>query len=71
MAKTTSTQQILELVKRRPGMTEVEIAKELYGRDAVQQNVNPDCRALVSLGLVERRGVGGRGDPYVYYPRRS
>lgn len=60
--------QILELVKRRPGMTELEIAKELFGGTAVQQNVNADCRLLVTLGLVERKGVGGRGDPYTYRP---
>jgi predicted transcriptional regulator len=58
--------KVLELICKRPGMTEREIAKALYGKDAVQQMVNPDCRMLVSLGLVERGGVGGPGDPYVY-----
>ena len=67
MPKPAATQRILDPVKRRPGMTELEIARELYGASAVQQNVNPECRMLVSLGLLERRGVGGPGDPFTYH----
>lgn len=58
--------RLLDLIERRPGMTELEIARELFGASAVQQSVNPDCRLLLGLGLVERLGVGGRGDPYTY-----
>lgn len=63
------TKRILSLVEARPGLTELEIAKALYGPSAVQQNVNKECRMLVELGLVERSGVGGPGNPYTY--RRS
>ena len=58
--------KVLELIRKKPGMTGREIAEALYGKHAPQQRVNPDCRMLVSLGLVERGGVGGPGDPYVY-----
>ena len=58
--------RLLDLIERRPGMTELEMARELFGASAVQQSVNSDCRLLVSLGLVERMGVGGRGDPFTY-----
>ena len=58
--------QILELVRSRPGITELEIAKAIYGPSAVQQQVNPDCRLLVRRGLLERWGQGGRSDPYTY-----
>lgn len=58
--------RVLNVITRRPGLTELEIAKALYGRDAVQQQVNADCRMLVELGTIERLGVGGRGDPYTY-----
>ncbi len=58
--------RLLDLIERRPGMTELEIARELFGPNAIQQSVNPDCRLLVSLGLVERVGVGGPGDPFTY-----
>lgn len=63
--------KIIELVSRRPGMTELEIAKAIHGPVAVQQQVNQNCRLLVGRGLIERRGAGGRGDPYVYYPAQS
>lgn len=58
--------RLLDLIEQKPGMAELEIARTLFGRNAVQQSVNPDCRLLVSLGLVERCGVGGPGDPYTY-----
>ena len=61
---TNATDRVLDIVKRRPGMTELEIAKAMYGPSAVQQNVNQECRLLIKLGLVDRLGVGGRGDPY-------
>jgi hypothetical protein len=61
-------QQVLEAVRRRPGMTELEIAKGIFGPAAVQPQVNPHCRKLLERGLVERKGGGGPGDPYVYYP---
>jgi hypothetical protein len=58
--------RLLDLIESRPGMTELEMARELFGASAVQQSVNSDCGLLVGLGLVERRGVGGRGDPFTY-----
>lgn len=65
----TLATRILDLVKRRPGMTELEIAKAIYGPTAVQPQVNQDCRLLVSSGALERRGSGGRADPYVYHTK--
>lgn len=58
--------RLLDLIERRPGMTELEMARELFGASAVQQSINPDCRLLVNLGLVERIGVGGPGDPFTH-----
>lgn len=63
--------KIVELVRRRPGMTELEIAKAIHGPSAVQQHINQDCRILVVRGFIQRRGAGGRADPYVYYPTQS
>lgn len=63
--------KILEIVRRRPGMTELEIAKKIYGPSALQPQVNPHCRRLLESGLVERRGSGGVGDPFIYYPVRD
>ena len=67
-ASSATGQQILEFVQKRPGMTELEIAKQMYGPTAVQQQVNQQCRSLLKDGLLERRGRGGVSDPFVYYP---
>lgn len=66
--KSNLSERILDLVKRRPGMTELDIAKAIYGPNAVQPQVNQDCRLLVGKRLMHRRGAGGRADPYVYHP---
>jgi hypothetical protein len=60
------TSRVLDLVKQRSAMTELEIAKAIYGPSGVQQQVNPHCRALVKSGKIERRGSGGSSDPYTY-----
>lgn len=65
------SRKITELVKRRPGMTELEIARAIYGPSAVQQQVNQQCRALVRAGVMERRGGGGATDPFTYGPCRA
>ena len=65
---TRVSDRLLNIVGKRPGLTELELARAIFGPSAVQQHVNKDCRSLSELGLLERRGVGVRGDPYVYYP---
>jgi hypothetical protein len=57
------------LIEHGPGRTELELAKAIHGEAGVQQNVNQDCEALARTGRVERRGVGGLGQPYRYYPK--
>jgi hypothetical protein len=50
-------------VSRRPGLTELALAKSLFGR-----MVNSTCRHLFRDGRVERHGTGGPGHPFAYYP---
>jgi len=69
--RNTKSASVVDIVRRRPGMTELEIAKAIYGPRAVQQQVNAECRRLVNLGLVERRGLGGAGDPFTYRSRKK
>ena len=64
-------ERILDCVKRRPGMTELEIAKAVHGSGAVQQQVNQDCRLLVQKGLIIRQGGGGRADPFTYRAKEA
>lgn len=58
--------RIIELVRERPDITELAIAKAIYGPKAVQQKVNQQCRSLAQLGMLIRRGRGGVSDPFVY-----
>ena len=59
--------RLLSLIRERPGQTELELAQSILGADAYQQRVNGDCRLLLNPGLVERRGEGGRHDPFRYH----
>lgn len=59
------------LVFRSPGVTEAELAKELFGNRAYQQRVNSTCRRLIQQGRVMRHGNGGPGDPFTYHPGLS
>jgi hypothetical protein len=58
------------LVSRRPDLTELALAKFLFGRTGYQQQVNSTCRHLFREGPVERHRTGGPGHPFTYYPRR-
>jgi hypothetical protein len=55
------------LVSHRPGLTELALAKSLFGHVGYQQRVNSTCRHLFREGRVERRGTGGPGHPFTYY----
>jgi hypothetical protein len=55
------------LVSRRPGLTELALAKSLFGRMGYQQRVNSTCRHLFREGRVELHGTGGPGHPFTYY----
>ena len=59
------------LVSCRPGLTELALAKSLFGRMGYQQRVNSTCRHLFREGRVERHGTGGPGHPFTYYPGQS
>lgn len=60
--------QLLRLIQRHSGKTEMELATLIFGPKAYQQRVNSDCHLLISRGLVERRGMGGPSDPFRYFP---
>jgi hypothetical protein len=57
-----------QLVWRRPGLTELALAKSMFGRMGYQQRVNSTCRRLFREGRIERHGSGGPGHPFTYYP---
>ena len=61
----TVADRILDLVRRRPHVTERELAELLFD-EAYQQRVNSTCRRLLAAGRVRREGRGGPGDPFRY-----
>lgn len=65
----TVADDILDLVHRKPGLTEAELAQALFGGSAYQQRVNSTCRRLVKAKAVQRSGLGGRSDPFRYHSR--
>ncbi len=65
----TTTDQILALVRKKPGLTESDLALALFPEAPYQQRVNSACRWLVKEGRMQRSGLGGAGDPYRYRVR--
>lgn len=60
--------KLAELIRARPGLTATELSEELFGsKEGYQQRVNQDCNLLLDDGVVERRGEGGRSDPFRYF----
>lgn len=64
----TLAEVLLYLIDKGHGRSERELAEAIYGPGADQARVNQDCRLLVAKGKVERRGSGGHGDPFRYFP---
>lgn len=62
----TMADRIEDLVRHRPGLTEAQIADELFS-NAYQQRVNSTCRRLVRETRLRREGRGGVGDPFRYF----
>jgi hypothetical protein len=58
--------KICDVIHSRPGVTELEIARLVYGPAVDQGQVNRICRQLVEQGYVLRHGRGGPHDPYTY-----
>jgi hypothetical protein len=65
------TDDILEVIRSSQGLTASQIARRLFGIDGYAERVNGVCRVLAQFGHVERRGRGGPGDPFTYYPTEA
>jgi hypothetical protein len=55
---------IIRELRRKPGLTAMEIAVNVFGRHPYKQRVNHACRGLIDAGRLKRRGKGGPGDPF-------
>jgi hypothetical protein len=55
-------------IRSNPGLTATELSRILFRRDGYAERINGACNALARVGRVERRGKGGFGHPFRYYP---
>jgi hypothetical protein len=62
---------IMNEVRKRSGLTAMEIAVNIFGRRQYYKPVYQECRRLVEAGRLERRGKGGPVDPFTYYLPRT
>ncbi len=62
------TVRVESAVKDCPGRTATQIAEALFGSNGYGEQVRPTCAVLIAMGRIERRGRGGPGDPYRYFP---
>lgn len=62
--------EVEAMIARRPGLTETELAKALYGSNGYPQQVNAACRTLLRRERIERRGKG-YSEPFTYYPAEA
>ena len=53
IGKMSLADHIDQLVSHRPGMTELALAKSLFGRVGYQQRVNSFCRCLFREGHID------------------
>jgi len=60
-------ERVEQIILRKPGLTDSEIAFELFGKSGYRQRVNPYCRQLEQWGRIVRQGDGGPKDPYRYF----
>jgi hypothetical protein len=55
-------------IRSNPGLTATQIAVGLFGVRGYRQLVATTLRVLCAAERVERRGHGGPGEPFRYYP---
>jgi hypothetical protein len=56
------------IIKEKPGLTATQMARLLFGSNGYAERINGACRILERSGRIERRGRGGPGNPFTYYP---
>lgn len=63
----TVEQKIVEVVSRIPGLSQTQIAREIYGPDGYQQQVNQHLSVLVGRGLIKKEG----DSRFKYFPGKE
>ena len=65
---TTLRQVILYIIERRPGITDTDLTKAIYGDDGRHQQVNTECR---NCPEIERRQGATHIGNYIRLPVRQ
>jgi hypothetical protein len=60
-----------KLIRDRPEMKATELAMALYGPSGYYDRIGGLCRQLFQAYRIERRGNGGAGNPFRYYPAQE
>ena len=50
--------KVMEVVERRPGITDRELSESVFGTRHRVQQINGECRHLKNLGRLERKKIG-------------
>jgi hypothetical protein len=62
---------IIDELRKRSGLTAMEITVNIFGRRSRYNAVHRTCRGLVDAGHLIKRGEGGQDDPFTYYLPRA
>ena len=54
VSMTSLEKRIMKVLEERPGLSNREIAEQIFGAGAPQQRVNPGCRGLCERGYLKR-----------------
>jgi hypothetical protein len=58
--------KICEIIHARPGVTNGQIARVIYGSVEAQSQIMRICRELLAEGRIHRVGSGSANNPYRY-----
>jgi hypothetical protein len=62
---------IINELRKKSGLTAMEIAVNIFGRRSRYNAVHRACRDLVDTGHLIKRGKGRQVDPFTYYLPRA
>ena len=60
--------RVVRAIRKKPGRTQLEITRALFGKHVLYSRVSAQCRRLIREGIVYEKGKGGKSDPLRYYP---
>ena len=59
---------LAQVIAKHPGLTQLELTRSIFGPDLLYSLVTAQIARLIDARTIRREGLGGKGDPYRYYP---